>query len=63
MLVEVYNEKVPINFNKLLELPGVGRKTANVFLSEMGKDAIGVDTHVARLSKKLGWTKETKPEK
>lgn len=58
-----YNGQPPVDFEKLIELPGVGRKTANVFLSEMGKDAIGVDTHVAQLSRKLGWTKNTKPEK
>ncbi len=47
----------------MIELPGVGRKTANVFLSEMGKDAIGVDTHVSQLAQKLKWTKNTNPAK
>lgn len=42
---------------ELIKLPGVGRKTANVFLAEAKKvPTIGVDTHVARVSKKLGWT-------
>ena len=62
-LVELYQGNVPHDFEKLTELPGVGRKTANVFLSEVGKDAIGVDTHVFYISKKLGWAKSNKPEK
>ena len=41
----------------MLKLPGVGRKTANVFLAVSGKPAIGVDTHVAYLAQILGWTK------
>lgn len=62
-LVEAYGGKVPEDFNKLIELPGVGRKTANVFLSEMGHDTIGIDTHAAYISQKLGWTKHKNPEK
>lgn len=51
---------IPREIEGLLELPGVGRKVANVYLAEAhGDQAIGVDTHVARLSKKLGWTKNT----
>ena len=43
---------------ELIKLPGVGRKTANVYLAVVHKAAaIGVDTHVARISGKLGWTK------
>ena len=57
-----YSVNPPINFEKLVELPGVGRKTANVFLSEKGKESIGVDTHVFKLSRKLGWTKNKKSE-
>ncbi len=57
-------KKVPDNLEELIELPGVGRKTANVYLAEVHKKAaIGVDTHVARLSKKLGWTKNSNPAK
>ena len=56
-LVSKYKGKVPYDFDKLIELPGVGRKTANVFLSEFGKDHIGVDTHVNYISHHLGWTK------
>lgn len=63
ILVYDYKGEPPHDFEKLLELPGVGRKTANVFLSEMGEDAIGTDTHVSYLSQKLGWTKNKKPEK
>ena len=62
-LIKNFKGKVPENIDKLITLPGVGRKTANVFLSEQGKDAIGVDTHVSYISQKLGWTKNNKPEK
>lgn len=49
---------IPKDIEGLLELPGVGRKVANVYLVEAFKaEAIGVDTHVARISRKLGWTK------
>ncbi len=58
-----FDGKVPHNIDSLITLPGVGRKTANVFLSEYGKDAIGVDTHVSYISQKLGWTENSKPEK
>ena len=47
-----YNGKIPIDFEELIKLPGVGRKTANVFLSEKGKPEIGIDTHVAYISKR-----------
>ena len=63
MLWEQHKGKPPHTIEQLIELPGVGRKTANVFLSEIGKEAIGVDTHVARISKKLGWTTNTDPKK
>ena len=62
-LTEQFDGKVPHTLDALLALPGVGRKTANVFLTESGADAIGVDTHVARISRKLGWTSETDPHK
>jgi endonuclease-3 len=62
-IVKEHHGKVPVDFEKLIKLPGVGRKTANVFLSEMGEDSIGVDTHVFYISRKIGWTKNTKPEK
>src|SRR3989344_2365926 len=63
ILVSKYNGKVPPDFDQLLELPGVGRKTANVFLKEKGKDNLAVDTHVFYLSKKLGWAKSNRPHK
>ncbi len=62
-LVENYKSKVPLQIEELIKLPGVGRKTANVFLAEQGQAAIGVDTHVGRISRKLGWTKQTNPDK
>src|SRR3989338_8645956 len=58
-----YNSEVPLDFEKLIELPGVGRKTANVFLSELGKDTIGIDTHVQFITNKLGWTKNKDQKK
>ncbi|MBS3092821.1 endonuclease III [Candidatus Pacearchaeota archaeon] len=61
-LVDNYNGKPPLYFEKLIELPGVGRKTANVFLSEQGHDTIGIDTHVNFISHYLGWSKHKKSE-
>ncbi len=57
--------RVPDTMEELLKLPGVGRKTANVILGNaFGKDeGFVVDTHVARLSKRLGFTRETDPIK
>lgn len=63
MLVSEHDGKVPHNFNKLTELPGVGRKTANVFLAEQGEHALPVDTHVFYISRKLGWAKSNNPHK
>src|SRR3989344_2830649 len=57
MLIDSFNGKIPRDLDKLILLPGVGRKTANVFLSEHGYPAIGVDTHLAYISQKLSWTK------
>ncbi len=54
ILVDQYDGKVPVDREELIKLPGVGRKTINVFLSEFyGEAAIGVDTHVERVSKRL----------
>ena len=54
-IVEDYGGKVPHDFDELIKLPGVGRKTANVFLAEIDKrPAIAVDTHVNRVSYCLG---------
>src|SRR5438105_1040594 len=64
-MVECYGGKVPETMEQLRELPGVGRKTANVVLGNaFGKnDGIVVDTHVARLSQRLRLTREVDPEK
>lgn len=61
-ILEKYHGKVPHDFDKLIELPGVGRKTANVFLAEEGGANIGVDTHVSYISQYLGWVNSDKPE-
>lgn len=63
MLVDKFAGKVPDKLDDLLELPGVGRKTANVLLGNaFDQQAIGVDTHVGRLSQRLGLTKNTEPD-
>ncbi|APT75923.1 endonuclease III [Marinitoga sp. 1137] len=55
ILVEKYNGEIPQTREELMELPGVGRKTANVILSvAFGKDAIAVDTHVFRVANRIG---------
>ena len=54
ILLDEYGGVVPRSRDELIKLPGVGRKTANVFLSEFYNDPyIGVDTHVERVSKRL----------
>ena len=65
MLVEKYNGRVPETMEELLELPGVARKTANVVLGNAYGLASGVvvDTHVSRLSQRLGLSTEEHPEK
>jgi endonuclease-3 len=55
ILLESYNGQIPDKHEELVELPGVGRKTANVVVSNaFGVPAIAVDTHVERVSKRLG---------
>jgi endonuclease-3 len=62
-LVEKFGGEVPGNLEDLLSLPGVGRKTANIILGNaFGVPAIGVDTHVWRLSQRLGLTRKNKPD-
>src|SRR6476660_6492830 len=64
-LVERHNGEVPDTMDALVKLPGVGRKTANVILGNaFGKnEGVVVDTHVARLSHRLGLSKQTDPVK
>lgn len=64
-LVETHGGKVPADMAALRGLPGVGRKTANVVLGNAFdlNEGITVDTHVARVAKRLGLTKETDPLK
>ena len=64
LLVEKYQGKVPNTLEQLVELPGIGRKTANaILINAFGKiEGIVVDTHVIRLSYRLGWTKSKNPE-
>src|SRR5437762_4367286 len=64
-IAEKFGGKVPSTMDELRTLPGVGRKTANVVLGNaFGKnEGIVVDTHVARLSQRLGLTKQTDPNK
>ena len=65
ILVDQHGGKVPESMEELVELPGVGRKTANVVLGNaFGKNVgVVVDTHVARLSARLGLTHQTDPKK
>ena len=64
VLLEKYNGKVPNNFNELMSLPGVGAKTANCVLVYAYKiPAIPVDTHVHRISNRIGWVNTKNPEK
>lgn len=63
-LVERHGGEVPPRLKDLVELPGVGRKTANVVLGNaFGIPGITVDTHFGRLSRRFGWTEETDPVK
>ena len=63
-LVDVYGGEVPKTLEELVTLAGVGRKTANVIRENIYDDpSIVVDTHVKRISGKLGFTKEKDPEK
>lgn len=63
IIVEKFNGKVPKDFNELINLPGVGAKTANcVLVYAFQIPAIPVDTHVHRISNRLGWVKTKKPD-
>jgi endonuclease-3 len=64
MLIEEYDGRVPRRLEDLVRLPGVARKTANVVAAELGEpQGIVVDTHVRRLSQRLGLTKREDPPK
>jgi endonuclease-3 len=64
MLLEEYDGEVPSRIDELLRLPGVARKTANVVAAELGHaQGIVVDTHVRRLSQRLGLTRHEEPVK
>ncbi|HLD78088.1 MAG TPA: endonuclease III [archaeon] len=64
-LISRYNGQVPQTMEELTALPGIGRKSANVILANGFHKVVGipVDTHVIRLSQRLGWTRQRDPEK
>ncbi|MDR2606843.1 MAG: endonuclease III [Treponema sp.] len=63
LLLEQYGDTVPADMEKLLALPGVGRKTANLVLVEaFGLPGLCVDTHVHRISNRAGWVETKTPE-
>jgi endonuclease III len=64
-ILKNFNGEVPNTMDKLLELPGIGRKTANVILGTYFRKPVGVvvDTHVGRITHHLGLTKNTDPVK
>jgi endonuclease-3 len=64
MLIEDFDGRVPRQIDELVKLPGVARKTANVVAAELGEpQGVVVDTHVRRLSQRLGLTKQDDPVK
>lgn len=65
IIVEKYNGEVPKTMEELISLPGVGRKTANIVLARAFGivEGVAVDTHVKRVSKRLGLTKNSDPAK
>src|ERR671914_464740 len=64
VLIEEFDGRVPTRLDELVRLPGVGRKTANVVAAERGAtQGIVVDTHVRRLSQRLGLTRQEDPVK
>lgn len=64
-LLDEYDGKVPENMEALQSLPGVGRKSANVIMLEAfhNPQGIAVDTHAKRISNRIGFSKQTEPEK
>lgn len=65
ILLEKYDGKVPNTMEELTSLPGVGRKTANVVMLEAfnNPQGVAVDTHCKRISNRIGFSKESEPEK
>jgi endonuclease-3 len=64
MLIREFDGEIPTRIDELVRLPGVGRKTANVVAAERGAtQGIVVDTHVRRLSQRLGFTRQDAPPK
>lgn len=65
ILQREYKGQPPVMLSKLLKLPGVGYKTANVFLNDLyrSNQGIAVDTHVLRVARAYGLTKHTDPTK
>ena len=64
IIIQKFNNKVPNNYDDLILLPGVGRKTANVFLNVFyGHEVIAVDTHVSRLAQRIGFSESNNPLK
>ncbi len=65
LLVQKHGGKVPKTIEELTELPGIGRKTANAILQNAYGIVVGIpcDTHVLRVAYRLGWTKNTNPDK
>lgn len=62
LIVEQYNGEIPDSYEELIKLPGVGRKTANVIISSaFGQPALAVDTHVFRVSKRIGLASASDP--
>ena len=63
-IVNKFNGEVPRTLEDLISLAGVGRKTANIILGNaFGRQAIAVDTHVKRVTHRLGWAKSDDPDK
>ena len=63
ILIDKYNSNIPSEFDELIRLPGIGRKTANVILNcAFGKPTMAVDTHVHRVSNRIGFSDGNAPE-
>lgn len=64
MIIEKFKGRVPRTLEELTSLPGVGRKTANIILGNAyGQQAVAVDTHVKRVTHRLGWAQAEDPDK